>query len=151
MAKVVKTVFTCDICGESYFTEDEYKDCYSRCKRIEKENQEREEWFTSRPPKFIVGDIVKIDEKAAWNYMNAYFQVEDVEKSTYKLQWEYYGRTGGQDVYGDDEDYIPNYNKKTWVPEEYLRLTIPQHDFSADVRDSIVRILNAFTQKEREE
>lgn len=151
MAKVVKTVFTCDVCGESYFTENEYKDCYFRCKRIEKEKKEREEWFTTHPPKFMVGDVVKIEGEDSWRFLNKYFQIEDVQECVYDLHWEYYGRSGGRDVYSDYEEYIPNYNKKLWVSEENLSLTISSHDFDSDARDSIVRILNAFAQKDKEE
>ena len=150
MAKVVKTVFTCDICGKSYFTEDEYKDCCSRCKRIEKVKKEREKWFATNPPKFMIGDIVKIEGEDAERFPNKYFQIEGVQECAYALHWEYYGRAGGHDIYGDYEACVPNYNRKLWVSEEDLSLTIPSCDFNSYVRDNIVRILNAFTQKDKE-
>lgn len=132
MAKVVKTVFTCDICGESYFTEKEAKECFQRCKHKQDNLINREKWYEDNLPKYKVGDIVEVMNMYKHNFTNRYFRVERVIKPTYTFDpytWFYEGELGYE---GNDEFDLHDVRS---VEEDSIRLVIPCEEYNKKVEE----------------
>lgn len=126
MAEVVKTVFTCAICGEFYFTEEEAEACLQKCKRKQYELIDREKWYENNPPKFKVGDIVETIGEALRELPNQYFRVIHISKASdlyRKPHWRITGNTGYTD--GIDIDF----DASDSCAEDNLRLVMTCEQF----------------------
>lgn len=132
MAKVVKTVFTCDICGESYFTEGEAEECLQKCKRKQYDLINREKWYEDNPPKYKVGDIVEVTDIYRYDFTNSYFRVEKIRKpqfALYDYMWYYEGELG----YRSDGGF--NLYEVQSVEEDSIRLVMPCEEYDKKVKE----------------
>lgn len=133
MAKVVKTVFTCDICGESYFTEKEAKECLQKCKRKQDDLINREKWYEDNPPKYKVGDIVEVTDMYRYDFTNRYFRVERVKKTSLAsgnyYTWYYEGELG----YKAGSEF--NFCEGQFVEEDSIRLVMPCEEYNKKVEE----------------
>lgn len=131
MAKFVKTVFTCDVCGESYFTEKEAKACQERCKHLKEIEVFDEKWVEDNPPKFKVGDVVEIVKMKKYNYPHYCFVVKEVYKPKYIQRWYYRGEVGSCD-HGIYNQYMTDI-----VEEIDLVLVMPCEEYNKKVEELI--------------
>ena len=125
MKEITKPIYCCEYCNKEYFTIAEVQRCENRCKALDEDKQELEEYYKNNKPKFKVGDVLKVSDNS-FDSINKYFIVTNVGKLSYDKSYIYYGIVGEQDGNG----YYNPFDEGS-VYEAHVKLKMTKEEFEA--------------------